>query len=368
MDHMRLATFLETAQIQILEEAAAFAKTIPALQHMDDKALRDHLPEVLEAISADLRTPQSRAESISKSHGAAPAAPSQTSAQTHGLTRAQDGIDIEQLVAEFRALRSSILRLWSEAHPEAPNAIEDIMRFNEAIDQAVAESVKFYAEERERWRNIFLGVLGHDLRGPLHAISLTVAIMRLQAVAPVEQTALLTRGVVRMKAMLDTLLEYSRSTLGLGMALQRVPVDLAVACAEELELQRAAHPEVQIDFIAQSPAEGVFDASWVREALGNLVSNAVKHGDEGQAITVQVEGDDDTVRVWVENPGDLQSEDIDKLFEPLRQGKSNSDRPDRTHLGLGLFIVQQVAQAHGGSITGSSTEHRVRFTLELPRH
>lgn len=364
---MRLATFLETAHIQILEEAVDFARTIPALQHLDEKALRDHLPEVLEAISADLRTPQSRAQSIVKSHGRVPDGASQTSAQTHGLTRAQDGIDIEQLVAEFRALRSSILRLWADAHPMEPDAIEDVMRFNEAIDQAVAESVRFYADERERWQNIFLGVLGHDLRGPLHAISLTVGVMRLQAIAPVHQTALLTRGVGRMKALLDTLLEYSRSTLGMDMALQRAPVDLAVACAQELELQRAAHPDVRIDYATQGPAEGVFDASWVREALGNLVSNAIKHGDAGEPITVTVEGDAAAVRVCVENRGELQSDDIEQLYEPLRRGKSNSDRPDRTHLGLGLFIVRQVAQAHGGDVTGSCSAHRVRFTLELPR-
>ena len=364
---MRLATFLETAQAQILEEAVAFAKTIPALQHTGEKALRDHLPQVLQAISADLRTPQSRTQSIVKSHGAAPEGASQTSAQTHGLTRAQDGIDIEQLVAEFRALRSSVLRLWAEAYPMEPNPIEDILRFNEAIDQAVAESVKFYADERERWRNIFLGVLGHDLRGPLHAISLTVALMRKQAVAPVQQTALLTRGVRRMKALLDTLLEYSRASLGVGMALQRAWVDLEVACAEELELQRAAHPDVQIDYAAHGPTEGAFDASWVREALGNLVSNAVKHGDAGEPITVKFEGDAAAVRIWVENAGELQCDDIEKLYEPLRRGASDSDPQDRTHLGLGLFIVRQVAQAHGGDVTGTCTQHRVRFTLELPK-
>jgi len=365
---MRLATFLESAQVQILEEAVAFARTIPALEHTSEKALRDHLPQVLEAISTDLRTSQSRTEAIAKSHGDAPDTSSQTPAETHGLMRAQDGIDIEQLVAEFRALRSSILRLWTQAHPAQSNAIEDIIRFNEAIDQAVAESVKFYAEARERWREIFLGVLGHDLRGPLNTISLTVAVLRQQGIAPVQQTAMLTRGVARMKSLLDTLLEYSRSTLGAGMALQLAPADLAIACADELELQRAAHPDARIDFVTQGPTEGAFDASWVREALGNLVSNAIKHGDAGEPITVQLEGDDVGLRMCVENAGELPSGDIEKLFEPLRQGKSGSPQSDRTHLGLGLFIVRQVARAHGGDVTGSCSNRRVRFSMELPKH
>lgn len=96
---MRLATFLESARDQILDEVVAFAKTIPALMKTDDKALRNHLPQVLEAISADLRTAQSRAQSIDKSHGNAPLGSGTSSAQTHGLMRAQSGIDIEQLVA-----------------------------------------------------------------------------------------------------------------------------------------------------------------------------------------------------------------------------------------------------------------------------
>ncbi|MET1116228.1 MAG: HAMP domain-containing sensor histidine kinase [Comamonas sp.] len=364
---MRLATFLETAHVQILDEAVAFARTIPALQHTGEKALRDHLPQVLKAISADLRTSQSRTEAIAKSHGDGPEAASQTSAEIHGLTRAQEGIDIEQLVAEFRALRSSILRLWAEKHVMQPNAIEDIMRFNEAIDQAVAESVKFYAEERERWREIFLGVLGHDLRGPLNTISLTTAVLRQQGIAPVQQTAMLTRGVARMKSLLDTLLEYSRSSLGMGMALQLAPVDLAVACADELELQCAAHPAARVDYVARGPTQGAFDESWVREALGNLVSNAIKHGDAGEPITVTLEGHAAGVRICVENAGVLPPDDIDKLFEPLRQGKSDSAQKDRTHLGLGLFIVRQVARAHGGDVTGSCSDRRVRFTMELPK-
>lgn len=365
---MRLATFLESAHVQILDEAVAFARTIPALEHTSEKALRDHLPEVLKAISTDLRTSQSRTEAIAKSQGDAPETSSQTPAETHGLMRAQDGIDIEQLVAEFRALRSSVLRLWTEAHPVQANAIEDIIRFNEAIDQAVAESVKFYAQARERWREIFLGVLGHDLRGPLNTISLTVAVLRQQNIAPVQQTAMLTRGVARMKSLLDTLLEYSRSSLGVGMALQLEPVDLGSACADELDLQRAAHPEATIDYAAQGLTEGAFDASWVREALGNLVSNAIKHGDTGEPVVVNLQGEDACVRIIVENSGGLPSDDIEKLFEPLRQGNIGSTEADRTHLGLGLFIVRQVARAHGGDVTGTCLDGRVRFTMELPKH
>jgi signal transduction histidine kinase len=364
---MRLAAFLESARDEILDEVVAFARTIPALMKTDDKALRNHFPQVLDAISADLRTPQSRTQSIDKSHGNAPSGTAQSSAQIHGLMRAQSGIDIEQLVAEFRALRSSILRLWAEAHPMGPDAIEDITRFNEAIDQAVAESMQFYAQEHDRWREIFLGVLGHDLRAPLNAITLVADVMIKQDIAPAQQTAMLGRQVRRMKTLLDSLLEYTRSSLGVGMALHLQAADLTTACSEEVELQRAAYPDARIAFHAHGPAEGAYDDSRVREALGNLVSNAVKHGDAGGNITVRVHGAASGVAISVENAGELAPESIDQLFEPLRRGRTGPG-PDRTNLGLGLFIARQIARAHGGDVKGHCEEHRVRFTLELPRN
>ncbi|MDM0009497.1 HAMP domain-containing sensor histidine kinase [Variovorax sp. J22G73] len=365
---MRLATFLNVAQEQILDAAEAFAKTIPALHQTDSLLLRDHLPHLLDAISADLRTSQSRTEAIDKSEGNAPQSSWQTSAQTHGLMRARAGIDIEQLVAEFRALRSSVLRLWGESYVPEAGAIEDIARFNEAIDQAVAESVRFYAQERERWRQIFLSVLGHDLRGPLNAIGLTVELMRLGATAPAAQTALLSRGVKRLTSLLDSLLEYSRASLGAGMVLRAAQVDLAHVCAEEIELLRAAHPEALSDYEATGDTCGAFDASRVGEALMNLVSNAIKHGDPTQASLARVEGHEAFVRITVENAGDeIAVHEFETLFEPLRQRDGPSASTERTHLGLGLFIARQIARAHGGEITGASSEGRIRFTIDLPR-
>lgn len=365
---MRLTTFLETSHGPILDAAVEFARTIPALENLEDHVLRDHLPELLKVISADLVTPQSRTDSITKSEGGARQPKDATSAQIHGLMRARSGLTIEQLVAEFRALRSSALRLWAEAHPPGPEVIEDITRFNEAIDQAVAESVQFYAEERERWRDLFLGVLGHDLRGPLNALALTAESMRMSAGGTASpQVLMMQRGVKRLSTLLDSLLEYSRSNLGVGMALQPGHVDLASECTEELDLLHLAHPGARIDCTVSGDLTGSFDASRVREALANLVSNAVKHGNPDKPITVHLEGDEHAVRLEVENAGDIPAEEIDMLFEPLYQRSTPSAHKDRTHLGLGLFVVKQIAKAHGGNVRGTSSAGRVRFVIEVPK-
>ena len=363
---MQLANFLESSRNKILDAAVAFARTIPVLHSLAEHDLRDHLPELLQTISADLRAPQSRTESIIKSHGNAPAVASQTAAQTHGLIRAQLGLSIEQLVAEYRALRSSVLRLWADAHPANPTTLENVVRFNEAIDQAVAQSVQFYADERERWRQIYLGVLGHDLRGPLNAITLTVDLMRMEASGRPAHLALLSKGVKRLASLLDSLLEYSRATMGVGMTLQREHVDLAVACADEIELLRAAHPRAHIEYLTTENTIGDFDASRIREALSNLVTNAIAHGDGSAAIKVHVGRDDAHINIAVENGGDIAPEEFEMLFEPLYRRDARTLMVERTHLGLGLFITRQIARAHQGDVKGTCIDHRIRFALELP--
>ena len=119
-----------------------------------------------------LTTPQTGAEQLAKSHGNALHRDRQpdTAAQTHGAVRAQSGFDINQMASEYRALRASVLRLWFEACTPEPPHVDDIVRFNEAIDQALAESIAFYTTRVEQSRNLFLGMLGHDLRTPLQAM------------------------------------------------------------------------------------------------------------------------------------------------------------------------------------------------------
>ena len=99
----------------------------------------------------------------------------ETAAETHAVLRAKSGFDINQLVAEYRALRASVLRLWIDAcQPDDPG-LEDIVRFNEAIDQAIAESIGFFSAQVDQARNLLLGMLGHDMRSPLNTIQMTAS-------------------------------------------------------------------------------------------------------------------------------------------------------------------------------------------------
>ena len=142
---MRLADFIVANREPILVEWEAFARTCtPAAGTMDVVALRDHANAMLTAIAADLRTWQSGAEQEAKGTGDAPVEANEpdTAAEEHGSGRAASGFTVEQMVAEYRALRASVIRLWTkhEGRLETPD-LEDLTRFNEAIDQSLAESV-----------------------------------------------------------------------------------------------------------------------------------------------------------------------------------------------------------------------------------
>ena len=371
---VRLADFIDANAPAILAEWEAFAGTLlPAASGLDTAALRDHAEQILQAVSKDLRKPQTRAEQSAKSKGKAIALlnAKETAAQTHAVLRATGGFTIRQLVAEYRALRASVLRLWSDANPSGPQAMEDIGRFNEAIDQAIAESVDYFSSEVDRWRAVFLGVLGHDLRGPLNAVLLTSQLLSVlsQGTPASEPTSRLIRSGERMRQLLDDLLDYSRGSLDVGIPISRTTSDLATVCQEEIELLRAALPAVTIELVTQGSTLGSWDPSRIKQIVSNLVTNAAKYGERGGTVLVKLLGEDNEVRLSVDNSGPaIPAETRDALFEPLRRGANPEPQGERENLGLGLFIVRQVALAHGGHVVVDSVDGRTTFTVTLPKN
>lgn len=372
---MRLAEFIDTNVPAILSEWDLFASSLlPAAGVMDAPTLRDHAEQMLRAIAQDLRSPQTRSEQSAKSKGRAPVplgATRETAAQTHALQRAMAGFSIRQLVAEYRALRASVLRLWGDAVAYGPHSIEDSGRFNEAVDQAIAESVDFYAKEVERWRALLLGMLGHDLRGPLNTILLTSHLIgEMSAGMPIKlQTEKLVRSGKRMQELLDDLLDYNRTSLHIGIRINPEPIDLTLICGEEIELLRGTVPAATIEFSTEGFVQGSWDASRIKQVVSNLVINAAKYGDPNGVISVKLRGDDTLVHLLVENTGpEIPKELMSTLFEPLRRHAVADSESERVSLGLGLFIVQQIAFAHGGDITVTSADGKTGFTMTLPKN
>lgn len=244
------------------------------------------------------------------------------------------------------------------------------MRFDEALDQAICESGDFFAAENERWRHLFLGILGHDLRTPLNAIALTSQLLSEMNSTPAakEVGKRLQRSSERMRVLLENLLDYNRSSLALGIPHHPSLVELELLCEEEIELQRAAWPGQVIELESHGPTQGTWDASRLKQAVGNLISNAVKYGDKGQSIAVRLVGYTEMVTLSVENKGPtIPAACIDSLFDPLRRATQGEGYMERTSLGLGLFVVREIVQAHGGLVSVSSGDGRTVFTVTLPK-
>lgn len=371
---MRLAHFILRDMERILAEWEAFAATrLPAANKMTRLALRNHADKILRAIARDLSTPQSAAEQLAKSHGEAQirADAPETAAQTHGLLRAKSGFDIKQMTSEYRALRASVLRLWFEACGSQDPHLEDIVRFNEAIDQALAESVAFFVDRVEQGRNLFLGMLGHDMRSPLQVIQMTATMLGRPnggAIAG-DAAARLVRSGQRMQALLDDLVDFNRVNLGMGIAVHRQPGDLGHLFEEGVVQLRAAHPRRRIDLQVRGTTTGSWDAASLHRVLDNLVGNALKYGLPDSPVRVIVNGEAEDVIVEVHNNGlQIDPETMDSLFEPLRRGPAQSEgERNEMGLGLGLYISREVVKAHGGDIRVSSSPDETVFVARLAR-
>ena len=366
---MRLGDFIMHAMPRVLERWDEFAATLqPARGEVAQEILRDHAEEILLAVVADLRE-ESSLEQHNNSTGLSGVFPSETASRTHAVLRASKGFTIHNLIAEYRALRASVLDEWLQEHPTDSHSVGDIGRFNKAIDQAVAESVDSYTAQVERWRDLFLGMLGHDLRGPLNTIVMTVDLMaRAEGTPTPVQIERLQRSGERMKELLDDLLDYSRVSIGTGFRIVRKSIDFAQVCRDELELLRAAHPTHEILLEIDGACVGAWDERRIHQMLRNLVDNAAAHGEARARIDVRVQGEGDQVTLSVTSRGPaISPEARDRMFKPLQNAappEMSSDQ--RTHLGLGLFIVQQIAAAHGGRVDHSSSGNENHFTVRMP--
>lgn len=157
---MRLADFIRTEMEQILQDWEAFAKTLIPARYMGTLELRDHAKNMLLEIADDLDSYQSESEQTAKSKGYGPKTGEESSAEVHGVDRETSGFSVVETVSEFRALRASVVLLWSKTHPTITGQqLEDLSRFHEAIDQAVAESLEKYATAKEMETRLFGAVL-----------------------------------------------------------------------------------------------------------------------------------------------------------------------------------------------------------------
>ena len=374
---MRLSEFIKSNREAILVEWEEFARTCtPACSTLDTPGLRDHANEMLTVIAADLETPQGGHEQAEKSKGNAPADPGKTAAERHGADRAESGFTTQQMVSEYRALRASVIRLWTKSEGEITKEdLEDLTRFNEAIDQALAESIVRYTQDLDNSKEMFLAILGHDLRTPIGAVMMSAEFMLETGELPephLELATRISRAAKRMNHMVGALLDFTRSRLGGGIPIVRENFDMARTVKEVADEISAAYPDRTVQVGASGTLEGEWDCPRISQVLTNLMANAMEHGSDGTDVTVAVHGDENEVDISIHNHGPaISSNQLQGLFNPMK----NSDGTDGAgrggssgNLGLGLYIAERIVNAHRGRITVKSSEQDgTTFTVHLPR-
>jgi signal transduction histidine kinase len=374
----RLGAFIRENTEQILSEWESFARAMPIAQSMDIAALRDHAIAMLEAIATDLETPQAVGEETAKSmgHADAPASGEDTAAQEHGAGRAVSGFSVEQMVAEFRALRASVIRLWmAQSERVCADDLDDMTRFNEAIDQSIAESIARYETKVSRSKERFIAILGHDLKNPIgsiiNATEFMVEIGHEKGDLPEPYLGLVTgvgKTSRRMNQMVHDLLDFARTSFGDAIPIVRADMDAGRTIVDVQAEVSAVYPESRIETDLDGDLRGNWDSARLAQALTNLVANAAQHGEPDGIIRIAARGLPTEVVISVTNHGPaIPQAEIGHLFDAMKKSEQLR-RVDDRHLGLGLYIVEKIVEAHGGSIAVQSSETTgTVFTIRLGR-
>jgi len=373
---MRLAEFILANLDGILEDWDEFARTRGvAAFGLSELALRNDAEALLHEVVQDMGTRQTLDQQRVKSRGEAIdiAGDATRPARAHALQRARNGFEVNQMVAEFRALRATVLRRWArDAGTVNAEDLMDVTRFNEAIDQALAESLKHFVGEVDRARSLLLGTLGHDLRTPLSTIGTCASILTARNPENQREAAMIQRSAARMRDLVEGVLAYTRTSLGVILPVVPRPMrldELVRDCVKELALTHAAR---EIQLTVTGDLQGLWDAARLGQLTSNMVGNALKYGAPDRPVNVSLDGTQhDEVLLKVQNFGEtIRAEFLREIFEPLVRGPvmASAFHNGGANMGLGLYIAREVVSAHFGSIQVTSDEDAgTVFTVRLPR-
>jgi signal transduction histidine kinase/ActR/RegA family two-component response regulator len=397
---VRLADFILANVEPILVEWESFARSIwPSEATADPAEVRDEAEDILYATAADMQSDQTSAQQGEKSKGTSRAwdegAALTRASATHGSGRVASGFELWAVIAEYRALRASVLRLWRESGPTPDlRDVDDVTRFNESIDQSLTQAVRSYVDQVERDRaallgnahasrreaeaanrakDMFLATLSHEMRTPLNAIVGWLSILRHEQADPrhvQEGLKVIERNTAAQLQLIDDVLDVSRIVSG-KLRVDIHPCDLTDVINAGVNMMRPAAEARNITFDVQldPSASGAWcDSVRIQQVVWNLVSNAVKFTPKGGRVDVTLSREKSSFQIQVMDNGQgISSELLPYVFDRFRQGES-STRRRFAGLGLGLSIVKYIVEAHGGTVEASSPGEGKgsTFTVRLP--
>jgi signal transduction histidine kinase len=340
--------------------------------------LRRHGLALVPEIAGDMQRSDNDIDPFASSHEVGAVAEIvEDAASAYSASRYAAGLSMEQLVHELCLLRSIVSSLWRQAGTtgEVSEAIDGIDRFSGVLDRILLRAVQEYRSKVAASRDIFLAMLGHDLRGPLHGIAMASSVLASPSLAEstrVQTAKRVAQATKIMEDLIRDLLDFTRSRLGIGIAVERSECNLQEACEEVLGMVQMGSPEREFSLRCVGDLRTQADRSRIRQVLSNVLNNAVQHGADNTPVALIATGAEDAITLTVSNFGEpIPWELARMIFEPLVQAPittSDKGRRLKDSLGLGLFIAREIVHGHGGTITvQSSQDGETTFSIRLPR-
>ena len=225
------------------------------------------------------------------------------------------------------------------------------------------------AEEAAALRERLVAIVGHDLRNPLSSISMAAQMLSSRALATADEQLVsrIQRSANRMTRMIGQILDFARIRSGQSFELQLESADLRQVCQAVIDELRLSRPDQEIALSIEGRADALFDSDRIAQVLSNLIGNAIQHGTGGPISVTVREATPDAVAIEVHNFGPAIPKAAQAgLFDAFHRETTAGDQ--RSSIGLGLFIANQIVRAHGGSIAVRSPDRDgTTFSVVLPR-
>lgn len=348
---------------------------IPQACELDDEDLRDYTPKLLDDLIDSLTQ---RAQPGTPGGASGQEIGSSESAKLHASHRLAQRYTLAEELRELGALRAAIVDLCERER--VPLGGEEAQLVHSALDEAmvtaVVEMERASSAELRRdvvLRELFIAILGHDLRNPLSAIRFAAAsLLKREDVAGV--VARLVQRIAasneRALRMVEEMLDLTRIRCHDGLPLEPKPVDVHAICRQVIMEFESSHPEHTIRLDAQGDGHGVWDPGRIGQLMSNLIGNAVDYSPPEEPVQVKLHGQERIVVLEVNNRGiPIPPDLLPVIFDPFRRGEQQHEDLRRSKgLGLGLFIAKAIACAHGGSIhVTSALDEGTTLRVVLPR-
>ena len=353
----RVATFLRDNEAKISARWIEEVCSDRPAQFTCRPVLEAQLPEFIEGLASWVEGNTEAAESAFA-----------RLADGQAIERLGYGVGLETLMREYSKLRVVITRELLSLPVVDADLRDSMLRLHEGLDIAVNEMMARYAGRRDEIRERFMAILGHDLREPVATVTISARMLASNPALDKEHRLVASRigrACDRMQRMINDVLDFARGHLGAGIPAHPTPNDIGEICRAAVDEISGANPQRTITVEVRGDLHGDLDRDRVHQALTNLISNAIHHTQGPIEVVARESHDGQALVTEVTSHGAVIPEDLRRrIFDPFTQGETPGANKG---VGLGMFIVQQIAVAHGGMCDVTSDPAGTTISIRWPR-